>query len=146
MAYSCPLAFRQIDGTIARLNAFSVFVLLSLFIVSENNLILIFLAADFTMRLYGNKAYSPLFQLSKVLKKGLGLKTDMVDAGAKRLAAHFGLFFVALILASSLSGMSTLMYGVVAVFMFCLALELLFAYCIGCKIYFIYRQFIPERP
>ena len=145
MAQSCPLAFRQIDGTIARLNASSVFVLLALFVVSHNPLILIFLGADFTVRLYANKAYSPVFQLSKLLKKALGLKTDMVDAGAKRLAAHFGLFFVLSTLAAYFAGFQILMYGVASVFIFCLSLELLFAYCVGCKIYFIYRKFVPER-
>jgi len=145
MAHSCPLAFRQIDGTVARLNALSVFLLLTLFVVTSAPVILVFLGADFMIRLYGNKNFSPIFQLSKILKKLFRLPSEMVDAGAKRLAAHFGLFFVALSLAASLSGMTTLMYVAVGIFLFCLSLELLFAYCIGCKIYFIYRKFIPER-
>jgi len=145
MAQSCPLAFRQIDGTIARLNALSVFLLLTLFVVTTQPVILVLLGADFMIRLYANKSFSPIFQLSKVLKKLFKLPSEMVDAGAKRLAAHFGLFFVALSLAASLAGMTTLMYVAVGVFLFCLSLELLFAYCIGCKIYFIYRKFIPER-
>jgi len=145
MAQSCPLAFRQIDGTIARLNALSVFLLLILFVVTTQPAILFLLGADFMIRLYGNKSLSPIFQLSKALKKLFKLPSEMVDAGAKRLAAHFGLFFVALSLAASLSGMTALMYVAVGIFMFCLSLELLFAYCIGCKIYFIYRKFVPER-
>ena len=145
MSQSCPLAFRQIDGTIARLNALSVFVLLSLFLVTKSPFILLFLGADFMVRLYGNKNYSLVFQLSKVIKRLVGLQSEMVDAGAKRLAAHFGLFFVALSLASALAGFEVLMQVTVGVFLFCLSLELLFAYCIGCKIYFIYRKFVPER-
>ena len=145
MAQSCPLAFRQIDGTIARLNALSVFLLLTLFVVTTQPVILVLLGADFMIRLYANKSFSPIFQLSKVIKKLFKLPSEMVDAGAKRLAAHFGLFFVALSLAASLASMTTLMYVAVGVFLFCLSLELLFAYCIGCKIYFIYRKFIPER-
>ena len=145
MAPSCPLAFRQIDGTIARLNALSVFLLLTLFIVTSKPVILVFLGADFMIRLYGNKLYSPFFQLSKVLQKTFRLPTVMVDAGAKRVAAHFGLFFVAVALGANLAGLSVLMYTTVAIFIFCLSLELLFAYCIGCKVYFIYRHFVPER-
>jgi len=145
MSQSCPLAFRQIDGTIARLNALSVFVLLSLFLATKSPLILLFLGADFMVRLYGNKNYSLVFQLSKVIKRIVGLQSEMVDAGAKRLAAHFGLFFVALSLASALAGFEVLMQATVGIFLFCLSLELLFAYCIGCKIYFIYRKFLPER-
>ena len=145
MSQSCPLAFRQIDGTIARLNALSVFVLLSLFLVTKSPFILLFLGADFMVRLYGNKNYSLVFQLSKVIKRLVGLQSEMVDAGAKRLAAHFGLFFVTLSLASALAGFEVLMQVTVGIFLFCLSLELLFAYCIGCKIYFIYRKFVPER-
>ncbi len=145
MAQSCPLAFRQIDGTIARFNALSVFLLLSLFVFSTNSLILLFLGIDFMIRLYGHKNLSPIFQLSKGLKKLFGVRSEMVDAGAKRLAAHFGLFFVLLSLAASLADLHVLMYSAVAVFLFCLSLELLFGYCIGCKIYFIYRRFVPEQ-
>jgi len=145
MAHSCPLAFRQIDGTIARLNALSVFFLLTLFLFFPNPLILLLLGADFMVRLYGNRQFSPVFQLSKGLKRAFHLPSEMVDAGAKRLAAHFGLFFVFLSLFANLTGLEMLMYGTVVLFIFCLSLELLFAYCIGCKIYFIYRHFVPER-
>lgn len=145
MAQSCPLAFRQIDGTIARLNAFSVFLLLLLFVFIQTPLILLFLGLDFMIRLYGNKSFSPVFQVSKALKKIFGFSSEMTDAGAKRLAAHFGLFFVFVTLAANLAGLTLLMYSAAAVFLFCLSLELLFAYCIGCKIYFIYRKFVPER-
>jgi len=145
MAQSCPLAFRQIDGTIARLNALSVFLLLSLFVFVAHPLVLLFLGLDFMIRLYGNKSLSPIFQVSKALKKVFAFKSEMVDAGAKRLAAHFGLFFVFLFLAANLAGLYVLVYSAVAVFMFCLSLELLFGYCIGCKVYFIYRRFVPER-
>jgi hypothetical protein len=145
MAQVCPLIFRQIDGTIARLNALSVFLLLVLFVFWPNSLILLFLGIDFMIRLYGNKSFSPVFQVSKVLKKLFGFKTEMTDAGAKRLAAHFGLFFVFAALASNLSGLIIMTYVTVAVFLLCLGMELLFNYCIGCKIYFIYRKFVPEH-
>lgn len=145
MAQSCPLAFRQIDGTIARLNALSVFLLLLLFVFVPNPLILLFLEVDFMIRLYGNKKFSPVFQVSKTLQKIFRFREEMTDAGAKRLAAHFGLLFVVISLAANLVGLTIVMYAVVVVFLFCLLLELLFAYCIGCKIYFIYRKFAPEE-
>lgn len=145
MAQSCPLAYRQIDGTITRLNALSIFILLTLFVYFLHPLILLFLGFDYMIRLYGNKSYSPIYLLSFALQKLFGLKAEMVDAGAKRLAGHFGLFFVFLALAADLAGLTVVMYAAVAVFIFCLSLELLFAYCIGCKIYFIYRKFVPEQ-
>ncbi len=145
MSQSCPLAFRKIDGTITRLNAFSVFLLLTLFVVLPNPFVLSLLALDLMIRLFGNKAYSPVFQISKALKKLLHLKSEMVDAGAKRLASYFSLLFVLLILSAYIADITVLMYVMAAVFLFCLALELVFAYCIACKIYFVYRKLIPER-
>jgi len=144
MTQSCPLAFRQIDGTITRLNAFSVFLMLMLFVVFPNPFVLTLLAIDLMVRLYGNKAYSPVFQISKGLKKLFKLKSEMVDAGAKRLASYFSLLFVLLMLSAYAADITLLMYAAAAIFLFCLALELLFGYCIACKIYFVYRKFVPE--
>lgn len=145
MAQACPLAFRQIDGTVARLNALSVFILLVSFVYIPNPFVLLFLGLDFMVRLYGSKSFSLVFLLSKALKKIFKLKEAMTDAGAKRVAAHFGLVFVLLSLGAYLADLTVLMYTIVAVFLFCLSLEVLFAYCIGCKVYFIYRKFVPER-
>ncbi len=145
MSQSCPLAFRQIDGTITRLNALSVFLLLTVFVLLPNPFVLSLLALDILVRLFGNKVYSPVFQVSRALKKLLSLKSEMVDAGAKRLASYFSLLFVLLILSAYIADITVLMYAMTAVFLFCLALELLFAYCIACKIYFVYRKFVPEH-
>lgn len=145
MSQSCPLAFRQIDGTITRLNALSVFLLLTVFVLLPNPFVLSLLALDILVRLFGNKVYSPVFQVSRALKKLLSLKSEMVDAGAKRLASYFSLLFVLLILSAYIADITVLMYAMAAVFLFCLALELLFAYCIACKIYFVYRKFVPEH-
>ena len=145
MSQACPLVFRQIDGTVARLNALSVFVVLTLFVLFPDPLLLLFLAIDFMIRLYGKKSFSPIQHLSIRLQNLFHLKNEMTDAGAKRLAAHFGLAFVILTLSAYLSGLTFIMYLFAGIFLFCLTLELLFAYCIGCKIYFIYRKFVPER-
>jgi hypothetical protein len=145
MAQVCPLLFRQIDGTIARLNTISVSAVLVLFLLTAEPLLMLFLAVDFMIRLYGRKPFSPVYQVSSALKKFFGLQTVMVDAGAKRLAGHFGLVFVAFTLVAYFLQLPLLMYAAAAVFLFCLMLELVFGYCIGCKIYFLYRKLLPEK-
>lgn len=145
MAQACPLIFRQIDGTVARLNALSVTIVLIIFLITTEPLLLLFLAMDFMIRLYGRKPLSPVYQLSLAFKKLLGLQTAMTDAGAKRLAGHFGLAFVFITLAAYFLQLSVIMYGAAALFLFCLILELLFGYCIGCKIYFLYRKLLPGQ-
>jgi hypothetical protein len=145
MAQVCPLIFRQIDGTVARLNTVTVSVVLIIFLMTADPLWLLFLAIDFMIRLYGRKSFSPVYQVSSVLKKLLGLQTVMTDAGAKRLAGHFGLAFVLFTLTAYFLQLPLVMYAAAVIFLFCLVLELVFGYCIGCKIYFLYRKLLPEK-
>ena len=98
MSQACPVAFRKIDGTISRLNAFSVSFFLLAFLLTHQTWLLYIMGADFIIRVYGKKVFSPFFNISTIIKKTFNLKTDMVDAGAKRVAAQLGIFFVFLLL------------------------------------------------
>jgi len=144
MSQACPIAFRQIDGTVARINAVGVSVMLMLFLFSDQVLFLYLLAADFAMRLYGSKAYSPINRISIFIKNLFGFATKMTDAGAKRLAAQFGLLFVVLLIIAWHFNIVPMVVGVSAVFLTCIALEILFNFCVGCKIYFIIKKLFPK--
>jgi hypothetical protein len=144
MSQACPLLFRQIDGTVARINAFSVIVLVSLSLYTSQTIWLYLLGADFLIRLYGLKSFSPVNRLSMWIKQLFGLETKMTDAGAKRLAAHFGVAFVILLLISTYMQLDALKYALGALFLLCASLELLFDYCVGCKIYFLLKKIYPR--
>jgi len=143
MTQACPLSFKQIDGTVARLNALSVSFVYVLFLATNEVAFLYLLAIDFMIRLYTDKKMSPVFQISKLIERTFNLEVVMVDSGAKRVAAFFGTGFV---LATALFFHLHLMTGVyvlAAIFLTCTTLELLFAYCIGCKVYFIFKKLFP---
>lgn len=144
MAQACPLLFRQIDGTTARINAVSVTLLVALFLVTSQVLWLYILGCDFMIRLYGSKSYSPIHRISLWVQKVMRLEAKMTDAGAKRLAAHFGLLFTLLLLAGHYLELHAFNTALAALFLLCLTLELLFNYCVGCKIYFIVKKIYPE--
>jgi hypothetical protein len=144
MSQACPLLFRQIDGTVARINAFSVIVLVSLFLYTSQTIWLYLLGADFLIRLYGSKSFSPVNRLSMSIKQLLRLQTKMTDAGAKRLAAHFGVAFVILLLISTYMQLDALKYAMGALFLLCASLELFFDYCVGCKIYYLLKKIYPR--
>jgi hypothetical protein len=144
MAQACPLIFRQIDGTVARINAVSVTLLVVLFLATSQPLWLYILGCDFMIRLYGSKSYSPIYRISLWAQRTMRFEPKMTDAGAKRLAAHFGLLFTVLLLTAHYLEFQLFSFAMIAVFLFCLTLELLFNYCVGCKIYFIIKKIYPE--
>jgi len=143
MSHSCPMSFENIDSNVSRLT--SVFVSLCVvgFLLTNNIVFLLFLFADFSLRIFSNKELSPLFRISKYLKKVLKLKDAPVDGGAKQLASYFGLLFVLLLIIAYSSSWFTFMYIVAAVFLVCSLLDALFNYCLGCKIYYIIKKIYP---
>ena len=143
MAQACPLAFRLIDGTLARLSTFFVSFSVIVFLMTDQKFFLYFLLVDFMMRLYGCKKYSLIHNLSIVTKRVFQFSTDMTDAGAKRLAAHFGVVFILLMILESIFHLQTLLFLTVTLFLICTSMEVVFAFCVGCKIYFIIKKIYP---
>jgi hypothetical protein len=145
MLRSCPISFKQIDGTIARLNATFITLFVLLFLITSNDSILYALVLDFIIRLSKYTSYSPIFNLSLSIKKLFRLKTRMTDAGAKKLAAIFGLVFMLMMIIFSTLEFDIVLYATAAVLLCCSSLESLFNYCIGCEIYHIYKKIMYER-
>jgi hypothetical protein len=144
MSQQCPLLFRQVDATVTRINTLFVAAGIIVFLVTHNLLILLFLMADFILRLYGYKHLSPINISSLFIQKKLSLPIKMEDAGAKRLAAFFGLGFTVALGVASLIGAEIAGIAIAGIFLFCAGLELLFGYCIACKIYHLAKTFYPK--
>jgi hypothetical protein len=68
----------------------------------------------------------------------------MVDGGAKRLAAYFGLTFMILLAFESFFHLRDILYITAGVFLSCAFLEVAFDFCIGCKIYFLIKKVYPD--
>jgi len=140
MAHSCPVSFRQIDGTIARINAIFITLLVGIFLWTSFLSILYFLVLDFGFRVFGYHSWSPIFHASKLIKKLFSLKTHMTDGAAKKLAASFGLFFVLLMSVFGSLHLDKALYITSTILLICSSLEVLFNYCLGCEIYHIYKK------
>lgn len=145
MAQQCPLIFRQVDATVTRINTLFVISGISAFLVTQSTIILMLLIVDFILRLYGLKHLSPVNISSLVIQKKFSLPIKMEDAGAKRLAAFFGTGFTVALLIASLAGADLAVAFIAGIFLFCAGLELLFGYCIACKIYYIAKKISPQR-
>lgn len=143
MSYACPMNFIRVDNTISRVNALFVSSLVIAYLLSSNVFILFFLAMDFSIKLFVDKKYAPLFILSKFVKKVLKLEVDYCDGGAKRLAAYFGLFFVFLLITAHFSNAWVVSLVIATIFISCALLDVFFSFCVGCKIYFIIKKIYP---
>jgi len=140
MAPTCPISFRQIDGTIVRLNALSLSLILLAYLFSDQILLIYVLGIDLIIRLFINKKLSPINQISRLLKVAIRAKTHSTDAAAKRLAAYFALGFSWAIIALHSFGLGYEAKALSSVFILFASLELIFNFCVGCKIYFIYKR------
>ena len=98
------------------------------------------LGLDLIIRLFINKKFSPIQQISRFVKGLIRAKTHNTDAAAKRLAAYFGLGFAWTVVILHSFDFIYAAKIVSVIFVSCASLELFFNYCVGCKIYYIYKK------
>lgn len=145
MAQACPINFTAADNTVSRIVSLLAAGMVALFFVTGAQPWLYALGADLLVRLYGNKQCSPLYRLATALKRLMRLPTQKVDGAAKSVAGHFGLLFVLLLIAAAAFGLQAMLVAVAAVYVVCLLMDVLFNFCVGCKVYYLYRLIIREE-
>ena len=138
---SCPISLESVDASVVRINSFYVGAVFALFVVTQSPFVILFLLLDFTTRIFINKEYSPLIQLSKKTKKILNLKSNFVDNAPKKLASYFGLSFVFAIFVATLTDFSLVSSILSLILAVCIFLEVAFSYCLGCEVYHLYKRF-----
>lgn len=144
MSHACPITFVKVDENVSRFNSLFVSSLVIAYLISSNVFILYFLFIDFVVKLFIDKKYSPLFLLAKTIKNILKIESKFTDGGAKRLAAYFGLTFVSLLIAVHYVDLTLLTLVIAVVFLSCALLDVIFNYCLGCKIYYIIKKIYPN--
>ena len=137
---SCPISLISVDSNMARINAFYVGLIFTLYILSSFSPIIYFLIIDFTTRIFSKKEYSLTYMIAFFTKDILKLKSIPVDAAPKKLASYFGLLFVLLIALVSQFDLSFLFYTLSLILLACIFLEVVFSYCLGCEIYHLYQK------
>lgn len=140
MSKSCPISLKQIDGTIIRINALIITILVICFLISSNKFILYFIFIDFTVRVSKYNKYSLVLNFSKLIKKIFNLKTKMTDSGPKRWAMFFGLFFMFIIIVLHSLDFKVALYISIGFLLICTSLEAFFSFCLGCEVYHIYKK------
>jgi len=135
MKDACPISFRKVDETIARLVALLVFVSAIVACFAYLPWIAAALAVDFFIRAFTTWPISYLAFLAKAIAKSIGLKPQPINAGPKVFAARVGFVFTVVIAALGFLNLTTVavvLAGLLALFA---GLEAFFAVCVGCHLY-----------
>jgi hypothetical protein len=144
VTYACPITFDKIDINLFRINTLLVSLLIVMYLFFPSIYILYFLVFDFSVKLFIKKKYSPLYLLARFLRKGLGLNAVISDGGAKRLAQYFGLFFMLLLIGAHFIQNTPLLWTIAIIYLLCALFDIVFNFCIGCKIYHIIKKIYPN--
>lgn len=144
MSKVCPVVFRKIDATTSKISTVLVLCSLCTYLVTMHVVILFFISVDFLIRLSGKKTFSPIHLCANAIQKLLRLPVRMEDAGAKRLAAFFGLAFTVGMIITDYQGWMIANTVIAIIFALCAIPEILFGYCIACKFYTLAKSIYPK--
>jgi hypothetical protein len=141
---ACPLNFKRYDAVVSRVISFCMVVFLSLYVYTGWVGILLFMLYDLVMRIYVDSRLSFLYRISFYFSHIFKLPHLFRDGASKQLAGYFGIFFLTLLVILDLAQSQTSIYIISGVFGFCLLLDVMFDFCLGCKIYYIIKKIYPS--
>jgi hypothetical protein len=136
----CPVDFVAINENKARLTAFFVLTLTTVFLVTGLWIIIALLILDFFLRANNWGKYSWLAILSDVVIRQLKIGNKPTDRAPKKFAAGVGLVFTIGILVLALLQLSTATIMVTAVLLLFAFLESVVGFCAGCYVYSILQS------
>lgn len=131
----CPVDLVLINENKARLTAFFVLVLGTIFLATGLWILIAFLVLDFFLRANNLGKYSLLSILSDAVIKQLKIKDKPTDRAPKRFAAGVGLIFSIGILIVALLHLGTMTVILTAVLLVFAFLESFVGFCAGCYVY-----------
>ncbi len=135
MQESCPIVNERVDEKLIRLNGLVVFIGLFVFVFFSYKWLILFVTADFAIRVFFGVKNSPLCHILKFTLNLSHSKPHLINAGPKKFAAKIGL---------TLTSMLSLLFifnfveagqilGIVS--LIAVGSEVFFNYCVACKIY-----------
>lgn len=138
----CPVDFVPMNENKARLTAFFVLVLGTVFLFAKWWIIMAFLVIDFLLRANNLGKYSLLAILSDVGIKQFNIKNKPTDRAPKRFAAGVGLVFTAGTLILTFLNLTTTVLIVTSVLILFAFLEAFLGFCAGCRVYSMLNKLI----
>ena len=128
----CPISTKRVDANVVRISSAILALLVLGYLFSHDLLFMIAVAVELGLRMLIPK--SPLTILITKLLEKLGTEPRYEDAAPKLFAAKLGALLALCTIALD-PFVPLLAHIFASIFLGCIMLELLFEYCIGCKLY-----------
>ncbi len=141
MAQTCPISEKRTDTNIFRLISSFTSLTALLFMITGQSFFIFLLLFDFSARFFQKQNFSPFFKLSTIVLRFLPLKPKPSDDAPKRFALILGWSMVVAIVFFYLIGLDKVAFLFSAILFACALIEMLFDFCIGCKIYYFITIF-----
>lgn len=136
MSPSCPISNKRIDTNLVRVISFQVLLFTVIFSVTHMGIFIYIVLFDFMMRVFRQERFSPFWLSARSLLTHWNTVPKYTDESPKRFALYLGLITTAAITVLALLGYFKAATFVALVLIICAFLEVLFDFCIGCKIYY----------
>ncbi len=130
----CPVSDKMMNENAGRMTAAVIFIIVTLFLITQNIWFLAFALFDFSFRVFEKVNFSPVSWLVKTFWKYFKLPVKTVNKAPKVFAARLGFFLTALslILFFFYPFTASIITGILAI---CIFADAAFNFCIGCIIY-----------
>ena len=135
MSISCPISQKRVDTQMVRAISVLISITAILFLLTNNVFLAYLLLSDFSLRLFRKNSYSPFFQLSLAILRVLNIQPRMIDEAPKRFALYLGWSMSLMIVLFVAFGAMKYATLLIAILFACSTLEMLFEFCVGCKVY-----------
>ena len=130
----CPVSFSEVNENASRLSVFLLALGVEAFLLTGNIYIIMFVAFDYSFRVFEKIKYSPLTLISDLIFKVTGLPVKLVNKAPKVFASRMGLFF-ALIAVVMFYFVPEVSIAFAVILLVCTFLDAVFNVCFGCLIY-----------
>jgi Domain of unknown function (DUF4395) len=130
----CPISAERVNPDVVRVTALIIACAAGAYLFTRERWIVLVLLADFSLRGFGFRAWSPLARVSAALVSLTSRKSLPVDFAPKEFAARIGWLVSLLIVIAHGLVPFLAVAGAVVLVVFAL-LESLAGFCVGCLIY-----------
>ncbi len=142
---ACPVSYDQVNKNLIKAYSSIVLIVLAYTLLTSHYWAMYIISIDFFIRVFAGIKYSPLCNLLTAIMKITPLKPVLVNAASKKIAAKVGLFFALGICVFHLAGFQILAYIFIFMFMFAISLDLVFNYCLACKLQSLYFTYFNKK-
>ncbi len=142
---ACPVSYQQVNRNLIKAYSSIVLIVLVYTLMTHQYWAMYLISLDFFIRVFAGIKYSPLCNLLTAMMKITSLKPVLVNAAIKKIAAKVGLIFAIGVCAFHLAGYEFLSDIFIYMFMFAISLDLVFNYCLACKLQSLYLSYFSKR-